>query len=186
MPEINTEADERLSAQVSEVIAKYDLLCDKMNTAVDEKTARAETVANNAASALEELKNAIIASDYVTNAHLQEELSTKQPTGDYATNAALLGKANASHTQDWSTITNKPNIPSGGAAPKPQATAGIGQIVPVQYNGANMGMTLPSGGTWAYFAVNFEQQTSEAGVKPGGSLIKFGVGCTCGFAWRIG
>lgn len=75
MPEINTEADERLSAQVSEVIAKYDLLCGKMNTAVDEKTARAETAANNAASTLEELKNTLIAGDYATNTALSAEQS---------------------------------------------------------------------------------------------------------------
>ena len=99
MPEINTEADERLSAQVSEVIAKYDLLCGKMNTAVDEKTARAETAANNAASALEELKNTLIAGDYVTNAHLQEELSTKQPAGDYATAAALSAEQSRVNTE---------------------------------------------------------------------------------------
>lgn len=47
--------------------------------------------------------------------YVDEQLATKQPTGDYATNTTLTqglaGKANSSHTHTTSQITNFPTIP---------------------------------------------------------------------------
>mgnify|MGYP006885612109 CR=1 FL=1 len=47
--------------------------------------------------------------------YVDEQLATKQPTGDYATNTALTqglaGKANSSHTHTKSQITDFPTIP---------------------------------------------------------------------------
>lgn len=47
--------------------------------------------------------------------YVDEQLATKQPTGDYATNTALTqglaGKANSSHTHTTSQITDFPTIP---------------------------------------------------------------------------
>ena len=79
---------------------------------------------------------------------------------------------------------------TAGGAPKPQSAAGAGQWVKL-YGGSSI--TLPSGGTWAFFAFGgthngnyWEVMTGNATVAAGGSSAGVtGASISFGFAWRI-
>ncbi len=93
-------------------------------------------------------------------------------------------------------------VPGSGFAPKPQAAGGVGQFIRIMGPTANAAdantgnITLPAGGTWAYFllsiygGVNAHAYVwatySRIGVGSGGSIV---AGMTqralFGLAWRI-
>ncbi len=106
---------------------------------------------------------------------------------------ALDGKADASHKHAASQITDLAaaieNSGVGGSFPTPTNTAGIGQWV-------GFTNTLPTGGTWAYYALRITPKTSEelillgsfspaAGVAAGGTSIGTNRLPVTGFAWRL-
>ncbi|MBQ3034277.1 MAG: hypothetical protein IJD28_07835, partial [Deferribacterales bacterium] len=85
MAEITTNADERLSAQVSEVIHKCDMLTDKINIDVMAKFDEAITLANSAAeSEASANRSASQAADSATQARESLELfQEKLASGEY-------------------------------------------------------------------------------------------------------
>lgn len=79
------------------------------------------------------------------------------------------------------------------AAPLPQGASGVGQLVVIA-GAANTAVTLPSGGTWAFwaYASNISSGTvvngAQIGVTAGGTLILAAFGANIswyGWAWRI-
>ncbi len=95
-------------------------------------------------------------------------------TGAVTGSATFDGSANASITTSLGT--------TGGAAPKPQTAAGVGQWIYFEGGEPATGSsyTLPSGGTWAWFAHGI-----GGGVAAGGTRIINITGGYVGFAWRI-
>lgn len=77
----------------------------------------------------------------------------------------------------------------GQITPRPTASAGIGQLVPIAVTGAAVSLSLPAGGTWAYFAwqsiAGAADQFNVTGVAAGGTVILGpSNGTLIGFAWR--
>jgi hypothetical protein len=78
-------------------------------------------------------------------------------------------------------------------APRPQTATGAGQFILIDVSVAGNGYTLPSGGTWAYFAFRVSNTGSVPGnnfvgsVAAGGTTILSGLAnhFIYGFAWRI-
>lgn len=69
-----------------------------------------------------------------------------------------------------------------GSAVKPRTSAGVGQWVSVVTGGSTL--SLPAGGTWAYFASN--NGTGYIGIAAGGATIFSGtLNNAFGFCWRI-
>ena len=77
------------------------------------------------------------------------------------------------------------------APPFPVSSAGVGQWVAL-FSAANAALSLPAGGSWAYFFITRIQSTGgtatfAAGIGDGGTVLK-GASATednLGFAWRI-
>ncbi|MDR0467157.1 MAG: hypothetical protein LBH94_07355 [Deltaproteobacteria bacterium] len=76
-----------------------------------------------------------------------------------------------------------------GAAPMPKSTSGVGQWAPAYVEATTI--TLPAGGTWAYYLMTAGQNLNpptyfRGGVAAGGTVINPGsVGRIFGFWWRI-
>lgn len=69
-----------------------------------------------------------------------------------------------------------------GAPVKPQTASGVGQWA--NLTGVSSAITLPAGGTWAYFASN--AGTGYSGIAAGGTAVYSGaLSNAFGFAWRI-
>lgn len=93
-------------------------------------------------------------------------------------------KWSASGTAAWDSPTNS------GAAPKPTASSGVGQWYRIHKTAESSfsSVTLPSGGTWAYYVyIIVGSDRGRAGIAAGGSSVSFGTNVTScdGFAWRI-
>ena len=86
------------------------------------------------------------------------------------------------------------NFGGGNVAPLPTSSAGVGQFVNIS-NVASY--TLPSGGNWLYYGLQYDQRTgissnmnvySTSGIAVGGTTIMTYAGLQYswfGFAWRI-
>lgn len=93
-------------------------------------------------------------------------------------------KWSASGTAAWDSPTNS------GAAPKPIASSGVGQWYRIHKTAESgvTSVTLPSGGTWAYFVyILVGTDQTRAGIAAGGSSVSFDVSVRDveGFAWRV-
>jgi hypothetical protein len=71
--------------------------------------------------------------------------------------------------------------------PKPTGSAGVGQFLALSMPAGSI--TLPAGGTWAWFFIDLTNTAAafgSAGVSAGGTVIFTGtVSCAGGFCWRI-
>ncbi|RKF33398.1 hypothetical protein [Paraburkholderia fungorum] len=80
-----------------------------------------------------------------------------------------------------------------GSAVKPTNTAGVGQWTSLLISaGTNGAMSLPPGGTWAYFYFNQTTAQSGVGIAAGGTVLLTGAAAggpgisqASGFCWRI-
>jgi hypothetical protein len=114
--------------------------------------------------------------------------------GDTAT-AVSLGSGNWV-VVDYTAATTAGARSAIGAAPQPQAAAGVGLFEAVDTSASvGNGYSLPAGGTWAYFMFRVNSSTGgvpggsnmAAGVAAGGTTILAGLAShfIYGFAWRI-
>jgi hypothetical protein len=90
---------------------------------------------------------------------------------------------------DGSALTN---LPTTGLATKPQTAAGVGQWVTLGPAAVSTAVTLPAGGTWAYFVLAYNtagvnMTASTSGVAAGGTTVLTTNANTvaAGFAWRV-
>lgn len=80
-----------------------------------------------------------------------------------------------------------------GATVRPTATAGVGQWTSLLISpGTNGALSLPPGGTWAYFYFNQTTAQSGVGIAAGGTVLLTGAAAggpgisqASGFCWRI-
>lgn len=97
----------------------------------------------------------------------------------------------------WVAIGGAAHLPYTGVgnalAPRPTATAGVG-VFQTLVAGVGAALTLPSGGSWAYFALPFNSSGNSltavsplAGVGAGGATLATAVAGQYwyGFAWRV-
>lgn len=88
------------------------------------------------------------------------------------------------HWREWGLI----------GTPRPQSGAGMGQWKEIYNSGSGDSITLPAGGTWAYFLIGYRSggiaAAHAAGVAAGGTTIQLISGSSTvvgafGFVWRV-